>query len=347
MANTVNTSKGTVIDNGQSTGGNLSTMLNAHAIFQFLTRALPYLVFEKFGQAYPLPEKSTKVAKFRRYEALDATPAKLTEGVTPDSQALTTTDISATLDQYGSLVTLTDVLLDTNDSRVLENAAAVVGEQAAEMIERMRMGVLLGGSNVEYANGTQRDAVNTPITLDLQRRIVRKLKNQKARYINSIIRSTPSFNTENVAPGFVAVCHPDCESDIRDMSHFQDVKDYGSVPAMENEIGAVECVRYLFTTLMEPWKDAGGAKEGADGKEVLSTTGTSADVYPVLFIAKDAYGLIPFKGTSAVTPIIVNPAPSASDPLGQRGHVGWKAMQTALILNQAWMVRAEVAVTKK
>lgn len=341
----INDSKGTVTANGQTTGS-LATMLNAHAILQFLVRALPYLVFEKFGQAYPLPSNSTKNAKFRRYEALDATPTKLTEGVTPDSQSLTVTDITATLDQYGSLVTLTDVLLDTDDSRVLENAAAVVGEQAAEMIERMRIGVLLGGSNVEYANGSARSAVNTPITLDLQRRIVRKLKNQKARYINSIVRSTPSFNTENVAPGFVAVCHPDCESDIRDMKHFQDVKDYGSVPAMENEIGAVECVRYLFTTLMESWADAGGDKGTAD-KEMVSKSGTSADVYPILFIAKDAYGLIPFKGASAVTPIILNPTPSASDPLGQRGHIAWKSMQTALILNQAWMVRAEVAVTKK
>lgn len=341
----INDSKGTVTANGKTTGS-LATMLNAHAILQFLVRALPYLVFEKFGQAYPLPSNSTKNAKFRRYEALDATPTKLTEGVTPASQSLTVTDITATLDQYGSLVTLTDVLLDTDDSRVLENAAAVVGEQAAEMIERMRIGVLLGGSNVEYANGTQRDAVNTPITLDLQRRIVRKLKNQKARYINSIVRSTPSFNTENVAPGFVAVCHPDCESDIRDMKHFQDVKDYGSVPAMENEIGAVECVRYLFTTLMESWADAGGDK-GTGDKEMVSKSGTKADVYPILFIAKDAYGLIPFKGASAVTPIILNPTPSASDPLGQRGHIAWKSMQTALILNQAWMVRAEVAVTKK
>lgn len=341
----INDSKGTVTANGQTTGS-LATMLNAHAILQFLVRALPYLVFEKFGQAYPLPSNSTKNAKFRRYEALDATPTKLTEGVTPDSQSLTVTDITATLDQYGSLVTLTDVLLDTDDSRVLENAAAVVGEQAAEMIERMRIGVLLGGSNVEYANGTARNAVNTPISLDLQRRIVRKLKNQKARYINSIVRSTPSFNTENVAPGFVAVCHPDCESDIRDMKHFQDVKDYGSVPAMENEIGAVECVRYLFTTLMESWADAGGDK-GTSGTEMVSKSGTKADVYPILFIAKDAYGLIPFKGASAVTPIILNPTPSASDPLGQRGHIAWKSMQTALILNQAWMVRAEVAVTKK
>lgn len=341
----MNTTGGTVVANGTSTT-QMSTMLNAHAILQFLVRALPYLVFEKFGQTYPLPERSTKIAKFRRFEALDATPTTLTEGVTPASQSLTTTDISATLDQYGSLVTLTDVLIDTNDTPVLEQAAEVVGEQAAEMIERMRIGVLLGGSNVEYANGSARSAVNTVLNLDLQRRIVRKLKNQKARYLNTIVRSTPSFNTENIAPGFVAVCHPDCESDIRDMAHFVDCKDYGTVPTMENEIGAVEQVRYLFTTLMEPWEDAGGAVASL-ATPVVSTTGTNADVYPILYIAKDAYGLVPFKGASAVTPIILNPTPSASDPLGQRGHVAWKSMQTAVILNQAWMIRAEVAVSSK
>ena len=337
----MNTSRGVVGVNTQHTG-DLATMINAHAIYQFLVRALPYLVFEKFGQAYPLPEHSTKNVKFRRYEALDATPTQLTEGVTPQSQSLTTTDIDVTLAQYGGLVTLTDVLIDTSDSEPLKNAAEVVGEQAAEMIERIRMDVLLGGSNVEYADGTARSDVVSPISLNLQRRIVRKLKNQKARCITSIVRSTPSFNTENVAPAFVAVCHPDCESDIRDMAHFQDVKDYGNVSPWENEIGAVEQVRYVYTTLMEAWPDAGGTSS-----TVLSTTGTNADVYPILYIAKDAYGIVPFKNTSAVTPIIVNPHPSSSDPLGQRGHVAWKSMQAAVILNQAWLVRAEVAVSKK
>ena len=157
----MNTTGGAVVASGQTTGA-MATMLNAYAIFQFLTRALPFLVLEKFGQAYPLPERNTKNIKFRRYEALPATPTTLTEGVTPSSQSLTTTDITATLDQYGSLVTLTDVLIDTSDSEPLRNASEVIGEQAAEMIERLRLGVVLGGSNVEYANGTARADVNTP-----------------------------------------------------------------------------------------------------------------------------------------------------------------------------------------
>jgi N4-gp56 family major capsid protein len=76
---------------------------------------------------------------------------------------------------------------------------------------------------------------------------------------------------------------------------------------------------------------------------MLSTTGTSADVYPVLFLGRDAYGIVALKGMFALTPMVVNPKPSDSDPLAQRGHVSWKSMQTAVILQDAWMVRLEVA----
>ena len=327
------------------TDGTLSTMANVYVVAKMLIRALPYLVFEKFGQAYPLPTRSTKTAKFRRFESLDATPTALTEGVTPTAQTFTVTDIEATVTQYGNLVTMTDVLLDTNDSPVMEQVTQIVGEQAAETVENMRIGVLLGGTNVEYADGAARTAVNTPLTLPLQRRITRKLKNQKARFLTDSIKSTPRFYTESISPCFVAVCHPDCEADIRSLPHFQDVKDYGNTTPWENEIGAVEGVRYLFTTLMKSWPDAGGTKTNAASETMVSTTGTKADVYPILFLAKDAYGLIPLKGAESLTPVIINPTHSESDPLAQRAHVAWKTMQTCVILNQAWMVRAEVAVT--
>ena len=344
MASTPNTimHTGTTSDASQ---GTLSTMANVYVVAKMLIRALPYLVFEKFGQAYPLPTKSTKTAKFRRFESLDATPTELTEGVTPTAQTFTVTDIEATVHQYGNLVTMTDVLLDTNDSPVMEQVTQIVGEQAAETVENMRIGVLLGGTNVEYANGASRAEVNTPISLPLQRRITRKLKHQKARMITDSIKSTPRFYTESVAPCFVAVCHPDCEADIRSMPHFIDVKDYGNAGPWENEIGAVEGVRYLFTTLMKSWPNAGGNKTNAAGDTMVSTSGTKADVYPILFLAKDAYGLVPLKGAESLTPVIINPSHTESDPLAQRAHVAWKTMQTCVILNQAWMVRAEVAVT--
>jgi N4-gp56 family major capsid protein len=320
--------------------GDISPRTAAYAEKELLKRGLPYLVLEKFGQAKALPEHSTKVIKFRRYNALPNTPTALTEGVTPTGQTLAVTDVTATLAQYGDKVTITDVILDTHEDPTLNESVALLGEQAAQMIEKMRFGVLQAGTNVIYANGSARNAVNTAISITLQRRAVRALKRQNARFITTIVRSTPSYGTENVAPGFVALIHPDLEADVRGMTGFVPAEKYGTMTPWENELGKCEDVRYVSSTIFAPFADAGGTKGS-----MLSTTGTSADVYPVLYVARDAYGIIALKGMFAVTPMVVNPKPSDSDPLAQRGHVAWKAMQTCAILNDAWLVRAEVAAT--
>ena len=156
-----------------------------------------------------------------------------------------------------------------------------------------------------------------------------------------IVGSTPDYRTEPVEASFVALCHTDVENDIRNMDGFIPTKQYNAATKpFANEIGAVEDVRYIRSTLFTPFADGGGAK-GA----IISTTGTSADVYPVLYIAKRAYGVVPLKGKDALTPMIVNPKPAPGDPLGQRGTIGWKTMQTCVILNDNFMVRGEVAAT--
>lgn len=318
--------------------GDISPRTAAYAEKELLKRGLPYLVLEKFGQAKALPANSTKVIKFRRYSALSNTPVALTEGVTPSSQQLAVVDVTATLSQYGGLTTISDVILDTHEDQTLNEAVALLGEQAAQMIEKMRFGVLKAGTNVLYANGSARNAVNTELTVDIQRRAVRALKRQNTRFITTIVRSTPSYGTENVAPGFVALIHPDLEASVRSLTGFVPAEKYGTMTPWENELGKCEDVRYVSSTIFEPFADAGGAKG-----TMLSTTGTNADVYPILFVGRDAYGIVALKGAFALTPMVVNPKPSDSDPLAQRGHVSWKGMQTATILNDAFMVRVECA----
>lgn len=318
--------------------GDISPRTAAYAEKELLKRGLPYLVLEKFGQAKALPANSTKVMKFRRYSALSNTPVALTEGVTPASQQLSVTDVTATLSQYGGLTTISDVILDTHEDQTLNEAVALLGEQAAQMIEKMRFGVLKAGTNVLYANGAARSDVNTEISIDVQRRAVRALKRQNARFITTIVRSTPSYGTENVAPGYVALIHPDVEASVRSLTGFVPAEKYGTMTPWEGELGKVEDVRYVSSTIFSPFADAGGAKGS-----MLSTTGTSADVYPILFLGRDAYGIVALKGAFALTPMVVNPKPSDSDPLAQRGHVSWKGMQTAVVLNDAFMIRVEVA----
>jgi N4-gp56 family major capsid protein len=319
--------------------GDISPRTAAYACKELLKRGVPYLVFEKFGQAKSLPSNSSKVEIFRRYTALPTTPTALTEGVTPTAQTLAKTDVTATLVQYGDLITVSDVITDTHEDPVLNESIELLGEQAAQMIEKMRYGVLKACTNKILANGTLRTDVNTAFTVALQRQAVRTLKRQNARPITSIVRSTPSFGTENVAPGFVAIIHPDMEAAVRTQTGFTPAEKYGSISPWENEIGKIDDVRYLSTTIVEPYPNAGGAKG-----TMLSTSGTLADVYPVIFLGRDAYGIVALKGQYAVTPMVVNAKPSDSDPLAQRSHVGWKSVQTCVILNDLWLVIVEAAV---
>jgi N4-gp56 family major capsid protein len=322
--------------------GALSPRTTAKASKSLLMRAVPYLVFEKFGQAKPLGKNQTKSQTFRRYESLDATPKTLTEGVTPSSSNVTKTDYTATLQQRGDWVELTDVIQDTHEDPVLQEMIEILGEQAAEMMERARHAVLKAGTNVMFANGATRASVNTPLTRALQRKATRSLWRQNAKKVTNMVGSSANYGTEPVAPSYVGIAHPDLESDIRDMQGFVPCEKYASGTKLygDNEIGKVENVRYVLTTVCEPWADA-----GATPTDVLSTTGTSADVYPVLWIARDAYGIVPLKGKNAIQMIVRNPQSDSSDPLAQRGSAGWKGYETTVILNDAWMIRGEVAVS--
>jgi N4-gp56 family major capsid protein len=230
--------------------------------------------------------------------------------------------------------------MDTHEDPVLQEATAVSGEQAAKTVETLRYNVLKACTNVFYANSVaNRAAVLAVIARADQRRIVRALERQEAQFLTSIVKSTPSFNTESILPAYVGVTHVDLTSDIRGLTGFTSVADYGGVKAWETEIGSCEDARYVKSTIFVPYDDAGSAT--TTGK--ITSTGAGCDVYPVMYFGKDAYGLIALKGKFAITPIVINPVPSKSDPLGQRGSVSWKTMQTTVILNDAWMAVLECA----
>lgn len=320
----------------------ISPRTAAYAAADLLKRALPYLVLEKFGQAKTIPANNSMTIKFRRYNSLPAATTALTEGVTPASKKLNKTDITATMSQYGDVIELTDVIADTHEDPVLKEMIAIAGEQAAKTVEIIRFNILKACSNVFYANSVAaRTNVVAKVSRADQRKIVRAFERQEANRITSVVKSTPAFNTENVLPAFIALCHVDCTTDVRTLDGFVSVAEYGSASSYETEIGNCEDVRYLKSTIFTAYPDGGGAKGS-----MLSTSGTLADVYPIIYLAKDAYGTVALKGKFAITPIVRNPnQPSPSDPLGQRGFVAWKTMQTAVILNDAYLTVYECAVT--
>jgi len=216
---------------------------------------------------------------------------------------------------------------------------AIVGEQAAKVVETNRYNVLKACTNVFYGNSVAtRVLTATKIDRADQRKIVRSLERQEAQHITQIVKSTPSFNTESILPAFVGVTHTDLTTDIRSMTGFTSVADYGAMGKWETEIGSCEDMRYLKSTIFVPYESLGAATS-----TMLTTDGTNADIYPVMYFGRDAYGIIALKGKYAITPMVLNPnTPRGGDPLGQRGSIGWKTMQGTVILNDSWMAILEV-----
>jgi N4-gp56 family major capsid protein len=350
-----------------TTYGDISPAVAAYSVVRMLKRAMPYLQLEKFGQTYPLPTNSTQTAKFRRYfltgsggaagpdgggvngaggaffVPLATTP--LVEGVTPAGSLLANQDYTVQLAQYGDYITITDVIEDTHTDMILQQATDVLGEQAAQTVETLRFNVLKAGTNVFYAGRVaSRSLITTPVALADQRAVSTALNRQNAKKISQVVGSTPDYGTKSVEASYMAVCHPDLETDLRSMVGFKVVAEYGPhTSPFEGEIGSCEQIRYLTSTIMAPFPDSGG---DATARGLRYTTASSAcDVYPILIFGRDAFGIVPLKGKSSMTPMVVNPKPAPGDPLAQRGTVGWKLWTSTVILQDAYMARLEVGAT--
>ncbi len=313
----------------------------------FLERAVPHLIARKFGQVKFLKEKSGDTIKFRRYNALAPATTPLTEGVVPDALAASVTDVTATLQQYGAVVKVTDKITLMSVDNTLTELMEVLGEQAGQTLDIVTYNVLLSGTNVIYAGGVNaRSSVKDTITTADLELAIRALKRQNAPKISQVIKASTGFNTYPIRPAYVGICHPDVARDIEKLEGFIPVANYASYQAIldEGEFGAWKDIRFLESTLVPKFAGAGASITTED----VIATNSKADVYPVLVFGANAYGCIYF-GNKDDVELIIKTAEGdkydRSDPLNQISTVGWKTFYAAAILNDAWLVRIETAAT--
>lgn len=302
-----------------------------------LFRAVPLFIHTKWAQVRDIPRNAgVNVIKFRRYGNLTAATTALSEGITPSGSQLSVTDITATVAQYGDYVTVTDVVDYESQDPVLMEAAEILGDQMGDTLDQLTRDILAAGTNVYYGgNATSRISVDSADTIDAAavKKAVRLLKNNKARRVSRIVEPTTGYNTVPLNAAFIGVCHPNTTFDLKGLSStgWVPVEKYASQKTvMEGEVGALDEVRFIETP----------------NAKVFTGAGASAiDVYATLIIAQDAYGTTRISGEAIKN--IVKPLGSAgtADPLDQRATSGWKATFVAKILNDAFLVRVEHAVS--
>lgn len=326
--------------------GDISPRTAGYASAQLLKRGQYIMVTERWMDQRPLPMRSSRTMVARRYKSLDRATQPLVEGTPPAGKKVTFEDVTATLEQYGDYVELTDVIQDTHEDPVLQEYTDILGEQAAETYEVVRFGVLKGGTNVFYSNtdGTPtRAEVNTKLTNGVLSQVERSLLKQKAKHFTRVVRPSANYATEPIGACFVVLCHTDCIADVRALTGFTPVEKYAQDVAYPGEVGKVGNFRFIATPLCEPWL-ASGVAVGATG--MLAANATNIDVYPYIVMAQNCAAVVPLKGKNAVEMKVVNPGkPAYGNPLGQAGSVGWIGYHGAMIQNDAWLARIECGAT--
>lgn len=298
-------------------GNNLSVEMKTFYSDYLIDLVGPMLVHDQFGQKHPIPKNGGKTIEFRKYSPLSKAMTPLTEGVTPDGQALDVSALTSTVSQYGGWIQLPDMLLLTAIDNNMVEATRLLADQAGRTLDTVTREVLSGGTNVQYYDGSvaSRSALtaSNKLTVDCIFRAVRALKAQNAKPIDG---------------SFVGIIHPDVAYDLMRSSEWMDLHKYtDNVENVYNgEIGKIAGVRFVETTEAKIF-----AKGGASG----------IDVYSTLILGANAYGITEVTGGGLEHITKQLGSSGTADPLNQRASVGWKAVKTAERLVEQYMIRIE------
>ena len=298
----------------------------------FYDRALveeagPNLIHGQFGQKRPIPKNGGKRIQFRRYASLPKALKPLTEGVTPEGRKLSATAVEAEVNQYGDFVCLSDVLdLTAIDNNVLE-ATKAVGRQAGLTLDTITRNVLQSGTNVFYCPKVGANGVQTPVT-DLSG--LDKTCTLTVDVVKKVAAMLKAANAPKIDGDYVCILHPYVAYDIMSDPRWEEMHKYTTPENMyQGEIGRIAGVRFVETS------------EAAVYKGTENSCPTGLAVFGCLFIAQGAYGVTEVTGGGLQTIIKQLGSAGTADPLDQRSTVGWKALQTAEILMEPYMVRVE------
>ena len=322
-------------DTTATTGNDLSVEMKTYYSDYLIDLAEPELVHDQFGQKKPIPRNGGKTIEFRKYDSLPKALTPLTEGVTPSGSKLNVTNLEATVAQYGDYVELSDVLLLTAIDNNLVQATQLLGSQAGRTLDTVTREVLAAGTNVLYAKGGASRAALIGGSATASENNICSVQD-----IKKAVRILKKMNTPKINGWYVGIIHPDVSFDLMNDPEWMYPHQYQDTANIYNgEIGRIAGVRFVETTEAKIFSEA--AVDKSSGAAVSS----ACDVYATLILGANAYGVTEVTGGGLQHIVKQLGSSGTADPLNQRATVGWKAIKTAEILVQQYMVRIESTST--
>lgn len=265
---------------------------------------------------------------FTIFQDLAPATSALTETADVTPVALSDSQVSVTMAEYGNAVLTTAKLRATSFINVDPIAASAVGYNAGISIDSVCRDVLAAGTNVIYGSGgsttgTARNAVSADDIL-------------AAKDVRKAVAQLRGANVPTIGGAYVGFIHPDVSYDFRgatDAAAWRTPANYVNPEGIYNgEIGMFEGVRFMESPRAPLFADAGNG---------AGSTGT-IDVYGTIIMGRQALAkAVTNQGGYSAQPTIVYG--QVTDVLKRFQPVGWKHFVGYGIFRQEALRRIESA----
>jgi N4-gp56 family major capsid protein len=241
------------------------------------------------------------------YSDLAAATTALTEGTAPTANALAIVVDQATATQIGATIEISDLAALQSPHELFAVAADVISDNAAKTRDTLVREILAAGASVKYVTATSRATVasSNVITGAQVKRMESLLQ------ANNVVKFSDGFYRSIIHPHSVY----DLQADTATGGWMDVWKYVQNAPLLANELGRYAGVRFMLSSTAASFTTAGAS---------------SANVYSTIFFGPDAYGVSDMQG---IKTYFVAPGGDHSDPLAQKGIVGWKSAFACLLLD--------------
>ncbi len=246
------------------------------------------LVAYQFGKPLKLDTNRGVTYTATRFERLNLPYAQLQEGVAPAGEAVTLAQVSATAQQWGDSVTVTDVANLTIYHPVFQQAIQLVSLQMPETLERNTMNTLVSANQVNFANNRANRAAL--VATDVMS------PHEANKVFGSLLTyGAPRFNGDEredmmieagayrdpskspaVSQHYVALIHPLPSQDMRENSQVNTAWSFSDVNRLyNNELGSWGGHRWVETNMIPYWVGVAlvtGTASAAGGTLATSAT---------------------------------------------------------------------------
>lgn len=323
------------------TSGSLAAAYQEYFSKELLQRQLPILQMEQFGMKAALPRKNgNKQIRFFRYDnpSISKIIEITSEGTNPgnNERELTLSTVGATLQQFASLVKLSDILQATNLFDSMAQATTQLAEDHALHADTLVHRVLTTGTT--SGTGTLSTSVRFAQNSNSTAFIAATAANSAFTALD-LLDSVTALRVDKaptIKGGYILVADPRTARSILNDDDYIQAHRYSNVDSLlKGEVGTYYGVKTLLSHNILSFGSA--SANAISGTAAASYNSSTAPFLANIVLGDQAFGVPTLTGDSPYSPkVLIADGADKSDPLNLITSVAVKTYYTAVQLNGAF-----------